>query len=102
MNNENGALRYDYSPSDPYPSHGGTTLGKGVGPARQNDNLTRQDQLVFEKDTISEPFILLGPVSATLWLSSTAPCTDFFVLLQDQFPDGKIINIQEGGARVQF
>jgi putative CocE/NonD family hydrolase len=35
-------------------------------------------------------------------VSSTAPCTDFFVLLQDQFPDGKIINIQEGGARVKF
>jgi len=102
MNHENGSLQYDYSPSDPYPSHGGTALGTGVGPARQNDNLTRKDQLVFEKDTVSEPFILLGPVSATLWLSSTAPCTDFFVLLQDQFPDGKIINIQEGGARVSF
>ncbi len=102
MNNENGSLQYEYSPSDPYPSHGGTTLGTGVGPARQNDNLTRKDQLVFEKDTVSEPFILLGPVSATLWLSSTAPCTDFFILLQDQFPDGKIINIQEGGAKVSF
>jgi putative CocE/NonD family hydrolase len=102
MNNENGSLQYEYSPSDPYPSHGGTTLGTGVGPARQNDNLARKDQLVFEKDTVSEPFILLGPISATLWLSSTAPCTDFFVLLQDQFPDGKIINIQEGGARVKF
>ena len=102
MNNENGSLQYDYSPSDPYPSHGGTILGTGVGPARQNDNLTRKDQLVFEKDTVSEPFILLGPVSATLWLSSTASCTEFYVLLQDQFPDGKIINIQEGGARVSF
>jgi hypothetical protein len=60
------------------------------------------DQLVFEKETETEPLILLGPVSASLWLSSTAPCTNFFVLLQDRFPDGKIINIQEGGAKVCF
>ena len=102
LHDEKGSLKFDYSPSDPYPSHGGTALGPGVGPARQNDNLTRTDQLVFEKETETEPFILLGLVSASLWLSSTAPCTNFFVLLQDQFPDGKIINIQEGGAKVSF
>jgi uncharacterized protein len=99
---KSGALQFEYSPSDPYPSYGGTTLGTGVGPARQNDNLSRKDQIVFEMDSLSEPLILLGPISATLWLSSTAPCTDFFVLLQDRFPEGKIINIQEGGAKVGF
>lgn len=102
VSNNNGSLQYEYSPADPYPSHGGTTLGTGVGPARQNDNLSRKDQLVFEKDIVSEPFILLGPVTATLWLSSNVPCTDFFIMLQDQFPNGKIINIQEGGAKVNF
>jgi len=102
MYSENGSLQYEYSPSDPYPSHGGTTLGTGVGPARQNDNLTRKDQLVFEKEAETEPFILLGPISASLWLSSTAPCTDFMVQLQDVFPDGRIINIQEGGAKAKF
>jgi uncharacterized protein len=102
MYSENGSLQYEYSPSNPYPSHGGTTLGTGVGPARQNDNLTRKDQLVFEKEAETEPFILLGPISASLWLSSTAPCTDFMVQLQDVFPDGKIINIQEGGVKAKF
>jgi predicted acyl esterase len=29
-------------------------------------------------------------------------CTDFIVGIQDVFPDGKIINIQEGGAKVRF
>jgi putative CocE/NonD family hydrolase len=102
MNNESGSLQYVYSPSNLYPSHGGTTLGTGVGPARQNDNVTRKDQLVFQKEAEKEPFILLGPVSASLWLSSTATCTDFIVQLQDVFLDGKIINIQEGGAKVKF
>jgi len=97
---ENGSMKYTYSPSDPNPSHGGTTLGKGVGPSRQNDNINRKDQLVFETEINDEPLILLGPVSATLWLTSSVPCTNFIVGLQDKFPDGKLINIQEGGAKV--
>jgi putative CocE/NonD family hydrolase len=102
MFGESGSLQYEYSPANPYPSHGGTALGAGVGQAKQNDNVTRKDQLVFEKEIENQPVILIGPVSASLWLSSTAPCTDFMVQLQDAFPDGKIINIQEGGTKVKF
>lgn len=100
--NNDGILEYLYSPSDPYPSIGGTILGDGVGPARQNSNAERKDQLVFEMEINERPLTLLGPVSATLWLSSSTNCTDFIVGLQDVFPDGKIINIQEGGAKVKF
>lgn len=99
---ESGALQFDYNPADPFPSHGGTALGTGIGPAKQNDNISRNDQLVFEMNIEEKPLILLGPISATLWVSSDAPCTDFIVCLQDVFPDGNIINIQEGGARVKF
>ena len=99
---DNCNLEYEYCPSDPYPSIGGTILGEGVGPSRQNRNINRKDQLVFEMSITDKPLTLLGPVSATLWLSSDVPCTDFIVCLQDVFPDGKIINIQEGGAKVRF
>jgi hypothetical protein len=99
---KDGEMQYDYSPADPYPSHGGTALGDGVGPARQNENSNRKDQLTFEMNITEKPLILLGPVSAALWLSSDAACTDFIVGLQDVFPDGKIINLQEGGATVKF
>jgi hypothetical protein len=99
---DSAVAQYKYSPVDPYPSHGGTALGAGVGPARQNENISRADQVVFEMKVEKKPLVLLGPVSATLWLSSDAPCTDFIVGLQDVFPDGKIINIQEGGLRVKF
>jgi putative CocE/NonD family hydrolase len=99
---EKGVLEYVYDPADPYPSLGGTALGDRVGPARQNANVDRKDQLVFEMNVLEKPLILLGPISATLWLSSDVPCTDFMVGLQDVFPDGKIINIQEGGAHVKL
>ena len=39
---DNGELNYIYDPSDPYPSIGGTILGEGVGPARQNGNVDPQ------------------------------------------------------------
>ncbi len=99
---QNGTFQYVYDPSDPYPSHGGTILGADVGPAKQNENTGRKDQLVFDMQELKEPLILLGPISASLWLSSDAPCTDFLVCLEDVFPDGKIINIQEGGTKVTF
>ena len=100
--NDNGSASYTYNPADPYPSHGGTTLGEGVGPAKQNGNVSRPDQLVYEMKIENEPLVLLGPVSATLWLTSDAPCTQFIVGIHDIFPDGKIINIQEGGANVKL
>ena len=103
INNQNsGKMRYSYNPSDPYLSFGGTALGQGVGPALQNKNIDRKDQLVFETETLMKPLTLLGDISAELYVSSDAECTDFVVCVQDVFPDGNIINIQEGGAKVQF
>ncbi len=93
---------YVYDPSDPYPSYGGTILGDSVGPALQNRNINRPDQVNFETKVLEQPLTLLGPVSASLWLSSDVPCSDFFVCIQDVFPDGKIINIQDGGSKVHF
>ena len=99
---ESGQLGYTYDPEDPYPNKGGTFLGPNVGPALQNDNLSRTDQLVFETDVLQSELVLLGPISATLYVSSDAPNTDFIVCLQDVFPNGDIINIQEGGAKVDM
>ncbi len=99
---EQGRLSYIYDPSDPYPGLGGTALGESVGAALQNPNAERKDQLVFETGILEEPMILLGNISATLWLSSDAPCTGFVISVQDVFPDGRIINVQEGAANVRF
>jgi putative CocE/NonD family hydrolase len=98
----NGVLDYKYSPANPFPSKGGTALGDGVGPAQQNESVNREDQLSFTMDVTAEPLILCGPLSATLWLTSDVSCTDFVVEIQDVFPDGKIINIQEGIAKVEI
>ncbi len=91
---------FAYNPQDPYPSLGGTFIGMGVGPAVQNTNRTRKDQCVFESDVLTAPLTLLGTVTASLYVTSTAGETDFMILVQDVFPNDTIINIQEGGRQV--
>lgn len=93
-------IEYTYDPNDPFPSIGGAYLGVGVGPALQNPNIDRKDQAAFESEPLDKPLVLLGPIDAAIYVSTDAPCTDFFVSLQDVDADGKILNIQEGGKTV--
>jgi putative CocE/NonD family hydrolase len=102
MPQEEGRLEYTYDPANPYPSKGGTILRDNVGPALQNENLSREDQVAFETEVLESPLTLLGPIGATLYVSSDAVSTDFIVCLQDVFPNGNIINIQDGGTTVKF
>lgn len=91
---------YTYDPLNPFLSLGGTFLGVGVGPAVQNPNIERKDQITFESEPLSASLVLLGPIKAMLYVSSDAPATDFFVSLQEILLDGQILNIQEGGATI--
>jgi len=93
-------FEYSYDPNDPFPSIGGTYLGVGVGPAIQNSNTERKDQLVFESEALNEALTLLGPIDAVIYAATDAPATDFFVSLQEVRKDGTIINIQEGGKTI--
>ena len=102
VSQETGSLVYRYDPADPYPNLGGTAFGMNVGPALQNSNVGRTDQVVFESSELETPLVLLGPISATLYVSSDVKNTDFYVCVQDVFEDGTIVNIQEGGAAVRF
>jgi len=99
---DSDVLTYNYDPADPYPNLGGTAIGENVGPALQNSNVGRKDQVVFESSELNSSLVLLGPISATLYVSSDAINTDFYVCLQDVFEDGRIVNIQEGGASVSL
>ncbi len=99
---ESGQQEFVYDPLDPYPSIGGTFIGLAVGPGVQNKNTGRKDQWTFESEVLREPLTILGPVSASLYVSSTAEETDFMILVQDVFPNDTTINIQEGGKHVKM
>ena len=91
-------IEYKYDPTDPYLSYGGSILGAGA--AYQNENISRKDQIVFESEALEEPLVLLGEIGATVYASTDAPSTDFYVQLQEVLPNGKILNIQEGGKTI--
>lgn len=95
-------LNFVYNPEEPYPSLGGTFIGMDVGPAVQNKNKNRADQWVFESNELDAPLTLLGSVSASLYVSSSARNTDFIIMVQDVFPNDTIINIQEGGTQADL
>ena len=98
----NGSIEYTYDPSNPFPNLGGTFLGLNVGAAVQNDNLYRHDQLIFDTEVLESELILLGPISASLYISSDVPSTDFYISLHDVMPNDTIINIQESGKKIKI
>jgi putative CocE/NonD family hydrolase len=69
---------YLYDPRRPVPSLGGTMMNLGgyEGPADQRPVHDRDDVLVFVSAALDEPLEVTGPVTATLFVSSSAPDTD--------------------------
>ena len=97
---KNSKLEYTYNPKNPFPSLGGSIFGENVGPADYSSTTSRTDQLVFDMEIKNKPLTLLGPISAELFVQTSAKSTDFFVSILDVFPKGgPIINIQTGGAK---
>ena len=69
---------------------------------------SRPDVLLFATEPLDEPLEVTGPIAATLYLSSDAPDTDLFVMLQDYYPpsaawpDGYRLNVADGIMRVRY
>ncbi len=94
--------RYTYDPQSPVPSKGGAMLGFRAGVALQNEVEERQDVLVYTSSPLKEPLEITGPVSARLFVTTSAPCTDFTAKLVDLWPDGSAYNICGGITRKVF
>lgn len=69
---------------------------------------SRPDVLLFATEPLDEPLEVTGPIAATIYLSSDAPDTDLFVMLQDYYPpsaawpDGYRLNVADGIMRVRY
>jgi uncharacterized protein len=95
--------RYVYDPADPVPSRGGAVNPQDQpGAYDQSDLEQRADVLVYTTPPLDEPLDVVGPLRATLYVSSSAPDTDFTVKLVDVHPDGRGFNVQEGILRARY
>lgn len=96
---------FDYDPENPRPTKGGTFqpfTGWKAGSFDQSEFFPRQDTLIFATPVLSEGVEVTGPISVTLYASSSARDTDFTAMLLDIHPDGKAMYIQDGCIRARY
>jgi len=97
---------YDYDPHNPVASVGGHSCCAAVsgsqGPYDQHVVEQRPDVLVYTTPLLATDTEVTGPVSVTLYASSSAPDTDWTAKLVDVHPDGTAVNLNNGIQRASF
>jgi len=69
---------------------------------------SRHDVLVFSTQLLKEDVEVTGPISVTLWISSSASDTDFTAKLIDvyppseEYPSGYAMNLSDSSMRARF
>lgn len=95
-----------YDPADPVPTRGGSHLVLEAdfpeGPLDQRSVEARRDVLSYTSDLLGDDLEVTGWVRANLWVTSSAPCTDFTVKLVDVHPDGRALNVCDGVRRARM
>jgi predicted acyl esterase len=93
---------YSYDPRDPVPTVGGQEMTRLLGPADQRKVEKRPDVLLFTSDQLKQPLEVTGRITATLFVSSDCPDTDFTVKLCDVYPDGQSMLVTDGILRARY
>lgn len=95
-------LSYKYDPENPVPTVGGQNLLIYKGPMDQRKVESRPDVLLFTSEPLTEPLEVTGRITASLFVSSDCPDTDFTVKLSDVYPDGKSLLVTDGIRRASL
>jgi hypothetical protein len=86
------ADRYRYDPGAPTPEMVDSNLVWETGPMDRTALERRDDVLVYTTAPLVAPIEATGSLSAVLYVSTSAPSSDFLVRLLDVHPDGKAYN----------
>jgi hypothetical protein len=95
------ADRYVHDPANP------VTLENWEkwGPFDRMQALKRPDVLVYTSEPLAQDTEVTGPIKVELWITSSAPDTDFLVMLHDVHPDGRSFNLlplEAGALRARY
>lgn len=99
---------FTYDPRNPVPTTGGSTriwLGgmlMGHGPRDRRLIELRPDVITYTSEILDRDLEMVGPVTVTLTVSSSAPDTDFTAALVDVHPDGRAIGLTDGILRMRY
>ncbi|HEY8282976.1 MAG TPA: CocE/NonD family hydrolase [Chloroflexota bacterium] len=99
---------YLYDPHRPVPTCGGASLLPGMavgangGPLDQRLVEMRHDVLCYTTAPLERPLEVTGPVTLTLYVSSSARDTDFTGKLVDVAPGGRATILTDGILRARY
>ena len=95
-----------YNPLDPAPTAGGGLCcypaALSGGAFDQTAVEARSDVLVYSTEPLAEDLQVIGPITLTLYASSSAPDTDFTAKLVDLGPCGLAKNLTDGIIRARY
>jgi len=97
-----GNATFTYDPLNPAPQLGGNNLFGACGPRDETANEKRPDFLVYTSDPFTADWAITGRVNASLTVSSDAVDTDFYISLNDVYPDGKSVPVRYGIIRMRW
>ncbi len=113
-----GATSFIYDPRNPVPTIGGCISSndgimlQGAWDQRGGPHVwnapeplplsARNDVLVFQTPPLAENVEVTGEIDVKLWISSSAPDTDFTAKLVDVHPGGFDMNLTDGILRCRF
>ena len=97
---------YVYNPRDPVPTRGGNLCCYPVllaaGAFDQREIEARADVLVYSTPPLNRDTEVTGPLTVTLYASSSAPDTDFTAKLVDVCECGSTRNLADGIIRARY
>ncbi|HEX3793840.1 MAG TPA: CocE/NonD family hydrolase [Acidimicrobiales bacterium] len=103
---EDAVDEFDYDPNVPVPSVGFRALNLGgptvPGPFDQSRVEGRDDVLVYSSPLLESTVVVVGDPHVQLFVSTSAPDTDFIVKLCDVSPDGTSRNIADGMVQLSW
>ncbi|MBI5085396.1 MAG: CocE/NonD family hydrolase [Acidobacteria bacterium] len=101
-----GKDHFDYDPRKAVPTVGGAVCCNARvlpwGPLDQRKVEGRKDVLVYTSGELKSDIEIAGAVRAVLWVSSSAPDTDFTAKLVDVQPDGRAKLLCDGILRLRY
>ncbi|MDA0233261.1 MAG: CocE/NonD family hydrolase [Chloroflexi bacterium] len=96
---------YEYDPSRPVPTLGGSHLGAATEGAPNGQMDQRPNYglvLTYTGQVLEKDLDVTGKVSAVVYARSSAPDTDWIVKLVDVFPDGRAMLVCDGVLRARY
>jgi uncharacterized protein len=101
---------FTYDPANPVPTRGGglccsddqATTIEPSGAFDQSEIEKRNDVLVYTTNAFRKDFEVTGPLTAEIYVSSSAPDTDITAKLVDVGPNGFAQNLADGIQRLRY